>query len=304
MAKISSTKIRESRGDTILDIITGIVLVLIILVVGYPCVYVISCSFSDPAALQAGKVFLWPVDPCLNAYQFILQYKQVWTGFRNSIFYTVCDVFMQMTMTILVAYPLSRRYYQGRGFITFVFYMSTRIAAGLIPVFILKCNLGLFDNIWAVLLSGSISVSHILILRTAFQTSIPGDLFDAAMIDGANHFQAVINIALPLTKATLSVLILYCIVGQWNEYFTSMLYLRDENLYPLQLVLRPIMTAASSQGSMDVSGMSTASQEMAQKGLDNVRYGLIVISSTPPIIAYFVVQKYFKGGVMMGSVKG
>ena len=304
MAKIPSTKIRESTGDAILNALTGVVLVLLIIVVGYPCIYVISCSFTDPAALQAGKVVLWPVDPCLNAYQFVMQYKQVWTGFRNSVFYTVCDVFMQMTMTILVAYPLSRRYYQGRGFITFVFYMSTRIGAGLIPVFILKCNLGLFDNIWAVLLSGSISVSHILILRTAFQTSIPGDLFDAAMIDGANHFQSVFKIALPLAKATLSVLILYCIVGQWNEYFTSMLYLRNEELYPLQLVLRPIMTAANASSSMDVSEMSSASQEMAQKGLDNVRYALIVISSTPPILAYFVVQKYFKGGVMMGSVKG
>lgn len=304
MAKIPSTKIRETTGDAILNILTGVVLVLLIIVVGYPCIYVISCSFSDPAALQAGKVVLWPVDPCMNAYQFVMQYKQVWTGFKMSVFYTVCDVFLQMTMTILVAYPLSRRYYQGRGFITFVFYMSTRVGAGLIPVFILKCNLGLFDNIWAVLLSGSISVSHILILRTAFQTSIPGDLFDAAMIDGANHFQSVFKIALPLAKATLSVLILYCIVGQWNEYFTSMLYLRDEKLYPLQLVLRPIMTAANASSSMDVSEMTNAAQEMANKGLDNVRYALIVISSTPPILAYFVVQKYFKGGVMMGSVKG
>lgn len=304
MAKIPSTKVRESTGDAILNVLTGVVLVLLILVVGYPCIYVISCSFSDPAALQAGKVVLWPVDPCLNAYEFVMQYKQVWTGFRNSVFYTVCDVFLQMTMTIMVAYPLSRRNYQGRGFITFIFYMSTRIGAGMIPGFILKCNLGLFDNIWAVLISGSISVSHILILRTAFQTSIPGDLFDAAMIDGANHFQSVFKIALPLAKATLSVLILYCIVGQWNEYFTSMLYLRDEKLYPLQLVLRPIMTAANASSAMDVSQMTSASQEMAEKGLDNVRYALIVISSTPPVLAYFVVQKYFKGGVMMGSVKG
>ena len=304
MAKIPSTKLRESTGDAILNVLTGVVLVLLILVVGYPCIYVISCSFSDPAALQAGKVVLWPVDPCLNAYEFVMQYKQVWAGFRNSIFYTVCDVFLQMTMTIMVAYPLSRRNYQGRGFITFIFYMSTRIGAGMIPGFILKCNLGLFDNIWAVLISGSISVSHILILRTAFQTGIPGDLFDAAMIDGANHFQSVFKIALPLAKATLSVLILYCIVGQWNEYFTSMLYLRDENLYPLQLVLRPIMTAANASSAMDVSQMTSASQEMAEKGLDNVRYALIVISSTPPVLAYFVVQKYFKGGVMMGSVKG
>ena len=302
--KMSAPKIRESTGDTILNVLTGAVLVMIILVVGYPIIFVISCSFSAPSALQAGKVFLWPVEPCLNAYQFVLQYKQVWVGYRNSIFYTACDVLLQMTMTILVAYPLSRRYYQGRGFITFIFYLSTRVGAGLIPVFILKCDLGLFDNIWAVLLAGSVSVSHILILRTAFQTSIPGDLFDAAMIDGANHLQAVTKIALPLTKATLSVLILYCIVGQWNEYFTSMLYLRDQKLYPLQLVLRPIMTAAAAANTMDVSGMTSAAQEMADKGLDNVRYALIIISSTPPIVAYFIVQKYFKGGVMMGSVKG
>ena len=304
MAKTKNVKIHDTTGDIILNWITGIVLFAIIIIVGYPVIYVISCSFSSSRALEAGSVILWPVEPCLEAYKFILAYRQVWSGFRMSIFYTVCDVLMQMSMTIAVAYPLSRSYFQGRKFYTMFFYMSTRFGAGLIPVFILKCNLGLFDNIWAVLLAGSIGVNHILILRTAINSSIPGELHDAAMIDGANHFQTVFKLVIPLTKATLSVLILYCIVGQWNEYFTSMLYLRDLNLYPLQLVLRPIMTAASAANTMDVSQMAATYIDQAESGLENVRYGLIIISTAPIVAAYFIVQKYFKGGVMMGSVKG
>lgn len=295
-------KIKESAGDRVLNIITAIILIAIIIIVGYPCIYVISCSFSSSTALESGSVLLWPVDVSMEAYEFVLNYRQVWIGYRNSIFYTVCDVLLQMTMTILVAYPLSRKTFQGRSAYTMIFYMSTRISAGLIPSFLLKCNLGLFDNIWAVLISGSISVSHILMLRTCFQTTIPGELFDSAMIDGASHFQTCIKIALPLAKATLSVLVLYCIVGQWNEYFTSMLYLRNAELYPLQLVLRPIMTAASAASQIDTS--NAVLQQQQNSGLENVRYALIIISSVPPILAYFVVQKYFKGGVMLGSVKG
>jgi len=305
MAKIKakSTKIHDTFGDRVLDWVTTILLVLIIFIIGYPIVYCISCSFSSSLALEAGKVILWPVEPCLDAYKFILDYKSVWIGFRNSLFYTVCDVFLQMTMTILVAFPLSRRDFQGKSVYTMIFYMSTRVSAGMIPSFILKCNLGLFNNIWAILISGSVSVSHILILRTCFRSSIPGELFDSAMLDGANYFQSCIKIALPLAKATLSVLILYCIVGQWNEYFTSMLYLRNEQLYPLQLVLRPIMTMATNAG-MQASEMSSSQQQLANSGLENVRYGLIIISTVPVLCVYFVVQKYFKGGVMLGSVKG
>ena len=299
-----SKRVHDSFGDKVLNFITATVLISIVVIVGYPIIYVISSSFTSTQALSAGRVVLWPVEACLEAYKFVLNYSAVWVGFRNSIFYTVCDVLLQMTMTVLVAYPLSRKTFQGRSMYTMIFYMSTRIGAGLIPSFILKCNLGLFDNIWAVLISGSVSVSHILILRTCFQTAIPGELFDSAMMDGANHFKCVTQIAMPLAKATLSVLILYCIVGQWNEYFTSMLYLRNAKLYPLQLVLRPIMQAATAVGQMDTASMTAQQQAQAQEGLENVRYALIVISSAPVIAAYFIVQKYFRGGVMLGSVKG
>lgn len=300
MAKQEKAIIRDTVEDRILNWVTGAILVLLILVVAYPIIYVISASFSSSASLESGQVFLWPVDFSLEAYEFVFYYKQVWVGFRNSIFYTICDVLIQTTMTIFVAYPLSRNYFGARGIYTFIFFFSTRVSAGLIPSFILKCNLGLFDNILAVIIGGSVGVSHILILRTAIK-SVPGDLFDAAMIDGANHFQSIINIVLPLTKATLSVLIFYTICGQWNEYFTSMIYLRNRDLYPLQLVLRPIMTAASAMGQIEQGGEGSG---MTEDGLENVRYALIIISSAPIITAYFIVQKYFKGGVMMGSIKG
>lgn len=303
MAKIKNIKIKESFGDRVLNLFIGIILMLVTLIVGYPLLYVVSCSFSSSSALEVGSVILWPVDFTWRAYEFVLAYKQVWVGFRNSVMYVVLDVAWSMTTTILMAYPLSRAYLQGRKFYTMFFYMTTRFGAGLIPLFILKCDMGLYDNILAVLVTGGLAITNMLILRTAINSSIPGELHDAVMIDGANHFQTVFQLVLPLTKATLSVLVLYAIVGQWNEYFNSMIYLQNNQLFPLQLVLRPIMTAASNAG-MDVSQMSGTYQDMANQGLENVRYALIIISTVPVVTAYFIVQKYFKGGVMMGSVKG
>jgi len=301
-AKIKNIKIHDTKADQILDFVTGAILFLLIIIVGYPLVYVISASFSSSAALESGLVVFWPVDFCVDAYSFVYNYKDVWVGYRNSIFYTGVDLVFQTFCTIVVAYPLSRSYFQGKQFTTWYIYIITRFGAGLIPTYILKCDLGLYDNIWAILLSGSISVSHMLMLRTAIKSNVPEDLLDAARIDGANHFYTVLNIVMPLTKATLSVLALYAMVGSWNEYFTAMLYLRNKKLFPLQLVLRPIMTAAST--SINTGEMTPQYQQEAEKGLENVRYALIIISSVPAILAYFVVQKAFKGGVMLGSLKG
>ena len=300
--KIKNIKIQESAGDRVFNIITSIILIAIIIIVGYPCLFIISCSFSSSTALQAGKVVLWPVDFTLNGYKFILDFKQVWIGYRNSIFYAIAGTLLHLFMCVLAAYPLSRKTYQGRGPLMKIFYFSTLFGAGLIPTFLLKTSMGMFNTVWPVILASAMSVSHIIIMRTCFSSSIPGDLFDAAKIDGANDFQCLVKIALPLAKATLSVITLYALVGAWNEYFTSMIYLRDENLYPLQLVLRPIMTAAVA--TVDVSNMSTASQMTADQGLDQVRYGLIIVSTVPALLVYFAVQKSFKGGVMVGSVKG
>ena len=302
MAKAKSTKIHETLGDSILDKIIGVFLVLFCIIILYPCIYVFSCSFSSSKALEAGLVVLWPVDFSLEAYQFVLKYEQVWVGFRNTLFYCVVCSFLGIFSNYIVAYPLSRRYFRGRTAYTVFFFLTTRISAGLIPTFITRCQLGLFNSIWAIILNSLVAVYSILILRTAINSNVPEDLFDAARIDGASHFQCMFTLAIPLTKAILAFQILGAFSGQWNEYFTSMIYLRDTRLFPIQLVLRPIMTAASARGQLQ--GAQSLTSQQAESGLENVRYALILITTIPISVVYLFCQKHFKAGVMVGSLKG
>ena len=248
------TKIRESFGDSVLLAVTTIILLAVLIIVGYPVLYVISSSFSSNKALNAGRVILFPVDPSLASYKFVFQYTVVWNGFKMTVFYTVVGVIITMLMQILCAYPLSKRSYQGRGLLMMVFFVTTMVGAGMIPTLLLRSAMGLRNNVWAVILAGIMSVHNMIILRTCFRNSIPGELYDAAAIDGANDFQTLFQIAFPLAKATLSVLTLYCIVGQWNEYFTAMIYLRDARYYPLQLVLRTIVMDSNIVNSLSIAG--------------------------------------------------
>jgi len=311
MARKVNTKIKQPFSDRILDVVTSLVLIAIIIIVGYPVVYVVSASVSSAVALQSGQVLLWPVVTTangfgrlgvnLNGYKFVLQYRQVWIGYRNTVFYTFFGTLITMFLQIIAAYPISRPNFKARkGYTTFIL-VTMLFGAGLIPTFLIKTALGMYDTVWAILLGGAISGSNIFILRTCFRNSIPQDLFDAAAIDGANDFQCLWKIALPLGKATISVITLYSIVGHWNEYFTAMVYLRNEELYPLSLFLRTMLCSTKS---MDVGEMSTDMQQMANNAAEQIRYALIVISTVPVLVAYAIVQKYFKTGVMIGSVKG
>lgn len=297
------TKIRDSFGDRMLLAFTTIILLAVLIVVGYPVLYVISSSFSSNKALNAGRVVLFPVDASLASYKFVFQYTVVWNGFKMTLFYTVAGVIITMIMQILCAYPLSKRNYQGRGVLMMVFFITTMVGAGMIPTLLLRSAMGLRNNVFAVLLAGILSVHNMIILRTSFRSTIPGELYDAAAIDGANDFQTLIKIALPLCKATLSVLTLYSAVGNWNEYFTSMIYLPNRpDLWPLQLVLRPIMMASKN---LSTEGISSADMMQAlDSGTEGVVFALIVITTVPVLLMYFVVQKYFEKGVMVGSVKG
>ncbi len=297
----NKNKIIESKGDRILQAATSIFLLLILIVVGYPVVYVVSCAFSSDFALEAGRVLLWPVEPTLDGFRFVFQYKQVWVGFRNTIFYTIFGVSVTMFGQILAAYPLSRPNYQGKGFLMKMFFLTTMFNAGLIPNYMVKSSLGMVNTVWAVLLAGAIGCTNIIILRTAFQSAIPSELYDAAAIDGASDIQTMVQIALPLVKATVSTLVLYSAVGCWNDYFNAMIYLRNENLYPLQLFLRTILTGAQ-MISTEGTGMTASSQ--TTRGVAQIQYALIVVATVPLLLMYAVVQKYFEKGVMVGSVKG
>ena len=300
LAKNKANKIVESKGDRVLSGITTFILIAVLIIVGYPILYVVACSFSSSNALDLGKVVLWPVEPTLAGYEFVFQYRTVWIGYRNTIFYTVFGVMITMFIQIICAYPLARQNYQGKSVLMKYFFITTMLSAGLIPTYIIKSALGLKDNVWAVLLAGILGVHNVIILRTALK-GVPSELYDAAAIDGAGEIQTMLEIALPLVKATTSVLLLYSAIGCWNDYFNAMIYLNNENLYPLQLFLRVILTAAES---IDAGQMSASMAAQAENGTKQIQYALIIISTVPVLVLYFVVQGSFKKGVMIGSIKG
>lgn len=297
---IKKKKRHKMKGDRTMQVVSTIALILVLIVVGYPVLYVIAASFSSAEALSTGRVLLWPVDVNLEGYRFVFRYSSVWRGFRNSILYTIVGVSLTMFLQICAAYPLSKSTYQGRKFMTKVYLFTMMVNAGLIPNFLLKSSLGLVGSPAAVILTGSVGVSSMIILRTAF-SSIPQEMFDAAKIDGANDFQCLWNIGLPLSKATLSTLLLFSITGNWNEYFNSMIYLRDSNLWPLQLVLRGILTGAQELEATQMS--SSAMAAIAQTNAEQIRYVLIIVATVPVLVAYGLLQKNFKKGMMVGSVK-
>lgn len=301
-AKKKSTKIIESRGDRALSAFTTAFLVLILIIVGYPVIYVVSCAFSSSEALSMGRVVLWPVEPTLAGFEFVFKYERVWTGYRNTLFYTVFGVMATVGIEILCAYPLSRPNYQGRGILTKLFFIPTMLSAGLIPQFIIKAQLlGMKNTIWAVLLAGILAFSQVVILRTAMK-AVPSDLYDAAAIDGASEFQILMQICLPLVKATTMVMILYSAIGCWNDYFNAMIYLDSPELFPLQLFLRTILTAAQ-QFMLDET-MDPEMIDTIEKGVGQIQYALIVVSTVPVLVFYYAVQGSFKKGIMIGSVKG
>lgn len=299
--KKNPNKIKDTPGDRALQVFCTIIITILLLIVGYPVVYVISSSFSSAEAIQSGRVLFLPINPTLAGYKFVFNYKTVWIGYRNSLFYTVFGTIINMILSILMAYPLSKSDLPLKGFYNKLIVVTMLFGAGMIPNFILKSKLGLVDTIWAILLSGAVSIHNTMIIRTSFKTSIPNELYEAAKIDGANDFRCLTSIAIPLSKATLSVITLYYAVGHWNQYFTAMIYLRNKNLFPLQIFLRTILTAGQH---IEASSVSESMQQQLADGTQQIKYALIVISTVPVILLYFIVQKYFKKGVMVGSIKG
>lgn len=299
--KKKKTKFKRTFGDKFIYGLTTLTLLFVIFIVGYPVLYVISSSLSSSVAINTGQVLLWPVNFTLDSYKFVMQYEAVWTGFKNTMFMTLVGLVVKLFLTVFCAYPLSKNNYQGVKIFTKIFFITMMFSAGLVPYFLVRSKLGLVGTRWAVILTGTLSISNMLIVRTAFK-QVPKDLYDAAEIDGANHFQTLYHVGLPLAKATLSVIILYSLVESWNEYFNSMIYLRDKALYPLQLVLRTILLGSES---LDMSNVSSSQMiQMANNGIAGIRYALIVMSTVPILVLYMAIQKSFKEGVMVGSLKG
>ena len=302
MSKKKNTAIRLSKGDRVMETTINIVMTLLFLIVLYPMIYVVSSSFSSGQAVNDGKVILWPVDFTTYGYELVLRYPKVWVGYKNTIINTVLGTVMKVFTTTLVAYPLARKEFQGKGFYMIIFMFTMWFGGGLVPTYVLMSDLGLVNNRLAVLLTGLVSISNMVVMRSFFRSSIPGDLHDAARVDGISDIGYLVKIVLPLSKAIFSVVTLYYAVAHWNSYFSAMIYLRDPSMLTLQQVLKELMD----QANPSMSDMTGTSEDAAalQEAANLMKYSLIVVSAAPILCAYPFVQKYFEKGVMIGSVKG
>ncbi|MBQ8230567.1 MAG: carbohydrate ABC transporter permease [Lachnospiraceae bacterium] len=301
--KQKANKVRWSSNDQIFYTVVTVFLTLIALIVLYPIIYVVSCSFSSPDSIMSGKVILWPVDFTLDGYNAVLGYKKVWIGFRNSMFYTVVGTLINMFMTIICAYPVSRKDMPGRNILMMMYSFTMIFGAGMIPNYLLVRDLKMLNTVWAILIPGAIGVYNMIIMRTYFMSSIPGELLEASKMDGCGDTKFLVSVVLPLSKPILAVVSMYYIVAHWNAYFKAFMYLSDENLYPLQIFLKEILVASKLEAAMldDVLVTSSASTSGLQY---IVKYALIVVACLPMMIIFPFVQKHFVKGVMIGAVKG
>ena len=299
-------KIRVSRGDVVFLTLNTLFLVIFFLITLYPLIYVLSASFSDPDAVSGGRMVLWPVGFTLQGYEYIFKYQEIWSGYANTLFYTVFGTLFALLITIPCAYALSRRDLKGRGAVMMYFMITMYISGGMIPGYLNVQSLGLVDTRTFMIITGGLSVYNMIVARTFFSNSIPWELHEAARIDGASDFTTFFRIVLPLSKPILVVLMLYYGVAQWNSYFTAMMYLTDRAKFPLQLILKEILIS-SQIGQSSIEGLTAEeiSQIFQQEKTANLlKYGVIVVSSVPMLIIYPFLQKFFAKGVMIGSVKG
>ena len=290
-----------SINDKIFYIITGFLLTAFFIIVLYPCIYVVSASFSSGSAVEAGRVILWPVDFSLEGYKAVFHTPSVWIGFRNSLFYTIAGTLINILVTMIAAYSLARPDLPGRNGIMLFFTFTMFFSGGMITGYMLVRSLHILNTIWAMLIPGALGVYNLIIARTFIESNIPTELLEAAQMDGCSDIRFFASIVLPLSKAVIAVLVLFYGVSHWNSYFNAMIYLNDKELYPLTIYLKEILMASQ----IDPSTVADPElQNQIARMAAVIKYALIVVSMIPILILYQFIQKYLVKGVMIGSVKG
>ena len=293
-------RVRRQRKDVVFDVVLYTICALLLIVILYLLWFIIIASFSDPSAVAGGHVWLWPVGFTMEGYQELLRQPQVWLGYRNTIAYTVVGTLIGLAVNIPAAYALSRKDLWGRKGLMGLYVFTMFFSGGLIPIFLTVQQAGLYNTFWVLVLPFSVSAYNIIVARTFFETSLPPDLWDAAQIDGCGNLRFFFTMALPLSKAVISVIALWTAVGQWNSYFNALIYIRDENLYPLQLIMRNILIT-----NQNFAALGTGEAAMiAMRRANLVRYAMIIVATVPIMCVYPFIQKYFDQGVMIGAVKG
>lgn len=296
-----ATHVRKLKSDHVFDfIIYGIAAVLTLLAL-YPMYFILIASISDPNLVAKGEILFLPRGITLEGYEHLMSMSNLWVGYGNTILYTIVGTLIMLAVNIPVAYALSRKDLVGRGIFTIFFVFPMFFGGGLIPTFIIINNwFHMLDTFTVMVLPFSVIAYYIIVARTFFNTSLPGELWDAAQIDGCGNLRYFFVIVLPLSKAIIAVIALWAAVGHWNSYFNAMIYLRSPSRYPLQLVMRNILI----NNEMAASAMTGSAAAEVNRKANLIKYGAIVVSSLPIMCMYPFVQKYFNQGVMIGALKG
>ncbi|MDR9856284.1 carbohydrate ABC transporter permease [Paenibacillus sp. VCA1] len=298
--------VKETKRDKAFLVFNYLYVFLAFLIVFYPLVYMISASISDPKFVGSGKMWLWPKGFTLEGYKRVFENSNIWTGYANTILYTAVGTAINLVVTLPAAYALSRRDFVGRNFFMGMFMVTMFFGGGLVPTYLLVKQLGMINTMWAIVIPSAASIWNIIVSRTFFQSSIPKELQEAAQIDGCTNMRLFVKIILPLSMPIIAVMALFYGVGNWNSYFSALIYLNDSAKYPLQLVLRQILVlqemAAQGGGAIDASTAAAMNSKAEIAAL--VKYAVIIVATVPVIVIYPFLQRYFVQGVMIGSVKG
>ncbi|MGN7381690.1 Inner membrane ABC transporter permease protein ycjP [Chlamydia abortus] len=293
---------RESWGDRLFGLINGFMLAVVLIVVLYPLWFVAMASISDPMAVLNGKVWLWPQGLTLVGYEKVFANKDILQGYGNTLLYTVLGTAINLVMTVLAAYPLSRRDLYGRNSVMAFLVFTMFFSGGMIPTYLLVKDLGMINTIWAMVIPNAVSVWNIIIMRTFFQQSLPHEIQEAAQIDGCSNIKILFKIVLPLSTPILAVMVLFYAVGHWNAFFNALVYLTERDKFPLQIILREILIQGQTAQMVDIG----AQEGMAKKLMEaeSIKYAVVIAANLPVLVLYPFLQRYFVKGIFIGSLKG
>lgn len=293
--------IRDSKWDRVFHLANILIMVIVLIIVIYPLYFVIIASVSAPTAVNSGEVILFPKDVTFSGFKKILEYKPIWIGYRNSLFYTIVGTLINLAVTLPAGYALSRKNLFGRRPIMLLFAFTMFFSGGMIPTYLVVKRLGLLDTVWTMLLPSACSVYNIIVTKTFMETSIPEELIDASRIDGCSDFTTFFDVVLPLSKPIIAVMTMFYAIGHWNSYFDALIYLNDPDKYPLQLVLRELLLQNQVSSAMTSGGMSSIAERAVIA--EQMKYGVIIVACIPMMVMFPFVIRHFKKGVMIGSIK-
>ncbi|NLE46497.1 MAG: carbohydrate ABC transporter permease [Chloroflexi bacterium] len=296
--------IRQSPADILWNAINYTALVVVSLVCLYPFIWVLSCSLSNPEEVLKGTVLLWPRRPELATYRVVASFERLWIGYANTIYYTVLGTAINVAMTLVVSYPLSRTWVRGRGAVSGLIIFTMLFSGGMIPTYLVIKMLGMVNTRWAMLIPGAISAWNLILTRTYLTANVPDELVEAAAMDGANDLRTFWSVVLPLSGPIIAVITLFYAVGHWNDLFTPLLYLNEPKMFPLTIVLRDITMGGLSRGGFTDSFAAFTSGKTRFLYSMNLKYAAIMVASLPIMCLYPFLQRYFIKGVMVGALKG